>query len=309
LRFLEESGQSLFAVVSNSIFWENDGLQIGAGGGGMGDVEVNCSDVEGGWSGDGSGNVDTDPEFCDAGAGNLRLLNISPLIDTGCDEYLPEDQGDVDDDGSRLEDLPLDLLKSPRVVDAAAALDDVDMGAYEYNDCPWDFDADNDIDLADLATMLSKFGSEHCEQDDACRADFDCDGQVGLVDLATFLARYGETCSGFTPVEGQLAASISPWNTGGYSGGGFEGESQHFVFDALIEIDEEDDDWTVSGTVITATNGAVFRLAPVDPNSDVPIPGSGEPDKYATFFSVPKSVNANGRFNNPMGDDGAIAGA
>ena len=124
--------------------------------------------------------------------------------------------------------------------------------------------------------------------------------------LALALA-YGQTCTGFTPVEGELALSVSPYNTNGYSGGGFAGASQHFAFDALIEIDAEDDDWTASGTVGDATNGAAFRLAPVDPKNDVPIPGSSEPDKYATFFSVPKNVNTNGRFD-PLGADGAVAG-
>jgi len=51
-----------------------------------------------------------------------------------------------------------------------------------------DFDGDCDIDISDLAFMLSVFGT-----DDAA-ADFDDDGLVGLSDLAVMLNNFGHIC-------------------------------------------------------------------------------------------------------------------
>ena len=300
--------------IHNSILWENLPNQItgaSAGDANTPSLIVEYSDIEFGWPG--TGNISADPLFCNAAGGDFRLDIDSPCIDAGLDSHIPQDGVDLDDDGNVTELLPFDAIKQePRIVDSIPSTsNDVDMGAIENphkQNCVEDLDDSGAVALPDLAQVISCFGTTDCISDVCCIADLDCDADVDLEDLAQLLSAFGNNC-GFTPVEGELVPSISPWNTGGYSGGGFEGEDEHFVFDALIEIDEEDDDWTVSGTVITATNGAAFRLAPVDPNTDVPIPGSSEPDKYATFFSVPKNVNTNGRFNNPMGDDGAIAGA
>jgi hypothetical protein len=54
--------------------------------------------------------------------------------------------------------------------------------------------------------------------------------------------------------------------------------------------------------------GATFRLIPgIDPN-DLHIPGNTIPEKYTTFFNVPKGVNASGRFTSPL-SSGGIAGS
>lgn len=57
---------------------------------------------------------------------------------------------------------------------------------------PGDLDGDLDVDLADLATLLSNFGTLN----GASRSDgdLDADHDVDLSDLATLLARFGTTC-------------------------------------------------------------------------------------------------------------------
>ena len=55
-------------------------------------------------------------------------------------------------------------------------------------DCPADLDNDGDVDLVDLATLLSAFGTT------AATADLDCNGSVGLTDLTILLANFGTSC-------------------------------------------------------------------------------------------------------------------
>ncbi len=75
--------------VNNTIFWGNSNLQIIAD-----SAAVTYSDVEGGWSG--TGNIDADPLFVDAGGGDYSLQEVSPCIDTG-----DPDPGWNDPDGTR----------------------------------------------------------------------------------------------------------------------------------------------------------------------------------------------------------------
>jgi hypothetical protein len=90
------------------------------------DVEGGCT-VDAGCTTDETGNIDADPLFVDALAGDLHLQADSPCIDTGSTDALPADTADLDDDGDVLEDIPFDLDGNPRVVGTA-----VDIGAYEY---------------------------------------------------------------------------------------------------------------------------------------------------------------------------------
>ena len=111
--------------VANSIFWENRGQQgvdspyeqIYSQG------TVRYSIVEGGISG--SGNLDLDPAFADAAAGDYRLSAASPAIDAG-------------DSNAAGKLLTLDLGGAPRRVDDPAVADSgtggspaTDMGAFE----------------------------------------------------------------------------------------------------------------------------------------------------------------------------------
>ncbi|UCF44039.1 MAG: hypothetical protein JSV99_03735 [Planctomycetota bacterium] len=77
----------------------------------LGGLEALCGDGTVNW---GPGNIDADPCFADPDYGDYRLLEISPCIDAGDPNYVPE-PNETDLDGN------------PRVTGYA-----VDMGAYEY---------------------------------------------------------------------------------------------------------------------------------------------------------------------------------
>ena len=65
-------------------------------------------------------------------------------------------------------------------------------GAAEDEFCYGDLDGDNDIDLADLAQLLSNYGTPSgAVYEDG---DLDADGDVDLADLAGLLSVYGTTC-------------------------------------------------------------------------------------------------------------------
>jgi len=100
-----------------------------------------CGGSGAGWNmtliADGGGNLDVDPEFRGASAGDLRLLGHSPAIDAGDNGALPADELDLDRDGTVAGTIPLDLAGNPRRLDhtrrdtgtGTAPL--VDIGAYE----------------------------------------------------------------------------------------------------------------------------------------------------------------------------------
>jgi hypothetical protein len=65
-------------------------------------------------------------------------------------------------------------------------------GGAEEPFCYGDLDGDNDIDLADLAQLLSNYGTTSgAVYEDG---DLDGDGDVDLADLAGLLAVYGTSC-------------------------------------------------------------------------------------------------------------------
>jgi len=108
--------------ILNSIFWGNNainGAQVYDGG----NTTVSYCDVQGGFSGTGTGNIDSDPEFIspslfygpnyDGLNANWELKCYSPCINSGSP------------DTSNLPDF--DFNNNPRIIDAI-----VDMGAFEY---------------------------------------------------------------------------------------------------------------------------------------------------------------------------------
>lgn len=60
--------------------------------------------------------------------------------------------------------------------------------------CVGDLDRDGDVDLADLALLLSSYGLCAGDPGFVPAADLDHDGCVDLADLATLLANYGTVC-------------------------------------------------------------------------------------------------------------------
>jgi len=94
-------------------------------------------DVEGGWDGLGSDNIDADPLFVQAGADDLRLGFGSPCVNAGDTSAVPED-------------VVTDLAGNPRVLEEI-----VDMGAYEgeYEQLP-PAAVEYDLDFGEVAYLI-----------------------------------------------------------------------------------------------------------------------------------------------------------
>jgi len=119
-------------IVTNSILY-NGGNEIFTSH--PSTTAVSRTDIQGGWTGGGTGNIDADPLFTTPGgwsfegewiAGDYRLQQGSPCIDQGSAGHLPVDITDIDINGNTTESLPLDLSGLPRVQGP-----ETDMGAYE----------------------------------------------------------------------------------------------------------------------------------------------------------------------------------
>lgn len=110
---------------NNNEFWTNHQETI----------SVYNSCIRGGWAGTGAGNIFADPLIVTPGgwsiegqyiAGDFHLQSGSPCINTGDNSLLPNDEGDLDEDGNTTEQLPVDIDGDPRIQGSK-----VDMGAYE----------------------------------------------------------------------------------------------------------------------------------------------------------------------------------
>jgi parallel beta-helix repeat protein/predicted outer membrane repeat protein len=167
----------------NSILWgdtANEGAEIAISSSGT--VTVSYSDVEYGWYGvfitpggvllwDHDTSIALDPLLGSEG----HLLSGSPCIDTGDPDVLYS-LYERDMDGQL------------RVWDGGSGWL-VDMGADEYaSHRPGDMDGDGDVDLSDLAALLSHY--RETGDTTPAEGDFDFDGDVDLSDLAALLGVY-----------------------------------------------------------------------------------------------------------------------
>jgi hypothetical protein len=185
-------------TVANCIAWNNTPNQITDPG--VPGPVVRYSDVQGGWSGAGSNNIDADPAFVDPDSGNYRLSSGSPCIDAGHNWAVPPDLGDLDSDADTLELTPFDLDGRPRFAADEADFDPgcgilgvVDMGAYEYQGDPFpvrlgDIDGNGVVNVNDFLLLLPAWGP--CFED-CCLADFDLSGDVEVNDFLILLAYWG----------------------------------------------------------------------------------------------------------------------
>ena len=118
----EITGGGIFArddvFVSNSILWNNTPNQA------EGNIPIEYSNIQGGWSGE--GNINTDPLFVNLGGGDYHLLSGSPCIDVGDPNFIME-PGMTDIDGQpRVMGIRVDMgadeffVNTPPVADAGA---------------------------------------------------------------------------------------------------------------------------------------------------------------------------------------------
>ncbi len=168
------------AALANCILFGNSPGEITGG-------SVSYSLVAGGAPG--TANINGDPLFGDAAAGDYRLTGGSPAIDAGLNSAI-EGQVTGDLGGTpRLQDDPNtpDCAQSPDTCGAAPV---VDLGAFEFEPppVPWpcgDVDGSGVVNVIDLLAVLN-FGP--C---DGCPADLNGDGDVNVSDLLQVLGTWG----------------------------------------------------------------------------------------------------------------------
>lgn len=139
-------GDGTTHVLVNCIVYGNSGLALA----GAGTFQVSSSDVEGGAPG--SGNIDVDPLFVDAGSGDLRLLAGSPAIDAGISVAAASDL----DGNARVVD-------DPATTDTGVGFPEViDLGAFEFGSklpgCTADSNGDGIVDVSDLVNVILQWG-------------------------------------------------------------------------------------------------------------------------------------------------------
>ena len=170
-------------VVTNCVVWYNSPDQIHSE---TGPTIVRYSNMEGGWSGGGSDNIDAEPMLVDPANGDVRLSPGSPCIDAGDNTAVPAG-------------VTSDASGDPRFVDDPDTPDTgnpgppgpiVDMGAYELQgiSCLADIDNDGVVEAADVRLLLDVFGTADPH------ADVNYDGTVNVLDLIELLLAFGTAC-------------------------------------------------------------------------------------------------------------------
>ncbi len=166
-------------TVTNCIFWDDSPTEIVDAEGSISTVRY--TDIQGGWTGAGSNNIDADPMFVDG----FHLSVGSPCVDAADNNAVPKGiETDLDGNPRFIED--------PNTPDTGSGVCPiVDMGAYEFQEgtpgcCPWDLDGNSSVGILDLLALLAAWGTNP-----GGPPDFDGDGTVGILDLLTLLANWG----------------------------------------------------------------------------------------------------------------------
>jgi len=185
-------------LIRNSIVWGNQSPQID---GNLQDVTVEYSNIQGGWNGAGSNNLDVDPQFAGTQPHPYQLTDGSPCVDAGENGFVPNDVYQVAGEGADPEEpISIDLIGNDRFVDwTGTPVPVVDMGAYELvcevGDCEGDLNDDGVVDGADLLIMLQNWGV--CADPGNCPGDLNADGVVDGADLLILLSNWGDCESCF----------------------------------------------------------------------------------------------------------------
>ena len=205
-----------------------------------GNAVVSYSDVQGGWTGAGSNNIDADPLFQDPANGNFRLTCASPCRDMGNPDatLVPADDQDVDDDGDTTEKTP-DLDLHHRILflqHLPPSFSVVDMGSFEsHSDCPGDCAGnggfpDGVVNILDLIEVQLAYGQPGgpCDLAPQCSGD----GVVNILDLLEVFLNFGSTCGG--------AASGGPGGESLQSPGPLDDQPWMIQLLAIFDFDNSD---------------------------------------------------------------------
>jgi hypothetical protein len=198
------SGGGMFNLFStptviNTIVWDNTPdniLDVVA------TTTVSYSDVQGGWAGAGTGNIDTDPLLVDPANGDVGLSPGSLCIDAADNLAVPADALDLDGDDDVLEPIPFDVVGNPRFQDDPGRPDGgnpdglnsiVDMGSREFQgeSTPGDLDGDGTVGINDFLALLAAWGPCPDPCPPFCFADIDGDCTVGITDFLLLLSGWG----------------------------------------------------------------------------------------------------------------------
>jgi len=182
----DEFGDNLHttAAISNSVVAGNEGGDVSEVAGAT--VIASYSNVQGGW--DGTGNIDEDPLFSDATAGDYSLSSFSACIDAADNTALPGG-------------LLTDLAGNPRfhndpwteytgVEGGEGGEWVVDMGALEFqgSSCYADFNSDLAVDTRDVLAFLNAWNAQDST------SDCDGNGVIDTRDVICFLNLWTSGC-------------------------------------------------------------------------------------------------------------------
>lgn len=162
--------------ISNSIIWNEQGANVWANVGSL-DVTVNASILPAAQLNfQGEDNLTGNPIFWNPAAGDFRLQQASPGVNSG---------------NNNLTFVDVDLAGNARIQGGT-----VDRGCYEsdYQDlgCEGDFDNDGLVGTNDLLLFLALFNSV-CDGQ-PCEGDLTGDNIVSVSDLLVFLTLFGSEC-------------------------------------------------------------------------------------------------------------------